>query len=89
MPFFYAFICKKLCFYLQSYNKTPVLQGISFYVPERTITALVGLSGGEKQRIFITRALIKDAPIVLLDELIDELGLYKKLWNMQYQNEKY
>ena len=40
----------------------------------------LGLSGGQKQRLSIARAFLKDAPIILLDEItsnVDPVNEYK------------
>lgn len=57
-----------------SYGKRKIIDKISLSIPEKTTTAIVGpsgggtLSGGEKQRISIARAIMKDSPIIILDE---------------------
>lgn len=38
-----------------SYDKRKILKNVSFNIPENTTTAIVGPSGGEKQRLSITR----------------------------------
>ena len=49
-------------------EKDEVLHGVDLNLPEGSFTALVGPSGGEKQRISIARAILKNAPIIILDE---------------------
>lgn len=56
-----------------SYEKKPVLRDVTVNLPDKTTTAVIGeggasLSGGEKQRISIAHAMLKDASIVILDE---------------------
>ena len=53
-------------------NAPEVLHGISMNLPQGYETVIgegeASLSGGEKQRISIARAIMKDAPVIILDE---------------------
>lgn len=48
--------------------------GIHTFIAEGGAT----LSGGEKQRISVARAILKDAPIILLDEITSSLDIYNE-----------
>ena len=45
------------------------------------------LSGGEKQRIAISRMMLKNTPIVILDELVQQDGLYRRFTAIREQAE--
>ena len=53
---------------MKDYDKRKIIDGFSLNISEKTTTAIVGPSGGERQRISIARAMMKDASVIFLDE---------------------
>lgn len=70
-----------------AYNRTPVLHQISFHVPEKTTTALVGLSGSGKTTIINLLARFWDAQqgrILLGEKNIQTLSYEYLLHNLSF-----
>ena len=53
---------------MKDYDKRKIIDGFSLNISEKTTTAIIGPSGGERQRISIARAMMKDASVIFLDE---------------------